>query len=143
MERFSAIQAARIIGMPFQTLDEWDRHGFVRPSFAARGRGPGHGRGYTLPDLERLFVARELREHGLPMGEIAGLIDRIAAALGRSGEVWVAIPCEHGGGRSRAQLSTTSARALATLRKMRVTGWVIYYNRTDLDDAVQRERQAA
>ena len=63
VEGFTSREAARISGVPFFTVDYWDRSKFLKPSIArSAGRGRGRGRLYSYSDILRLRIARELRE---------------------------------------------------------------------------------
>jgi DNA-binding transcriptional MerR regulator len=62
-ENYSAVEAAKIAAVPYQTLDYWARTEFIQPS-AAGANGRGSERKYTFDDLIALRVARELRTAG-------------------------------------------------------------------------------
>ena len=75
--KFSSEQAARVSGVPFGTLIEWDRKGFLKPTIPARGMGRKSGRRYTFRDLVRLRVARELRDRGVSLQALRMVVDRL------------------------------------------------------------------
>jgi DNA-binding transcriptional MerR regulator len=57
---FNTGEAARLAHLPIYTLDQWDRSGFIKPSFQAT-TGSGHWRVYSFTDLICLRVASHLR----------------------------------------------------------------------------------
>jgi DNA-binding transcriptional MerR regulator len=57
-------QAARLAGLPYATVDYWDRTGFLSPSLV-QANGKGSDRVYSFADLVALRVARELRKGGM------------------------------------------------------------------------------
>lgn len=66
IESFSSIDASRITTVPYQTIDYWDRTGFISPSIT-KADGRGTERRYTFNDLIALRLARELRKAGASM----------------------------------------------------------------------------
>jgi DNA-binding transcriptional MerR regulator len=66
MEGFTAVQAARLTGVPYARLDYWARTGFLRPTIA-QSRGRGHARLYSFRDLVALKTAMELRKLGVSL----------------------------------------------------------------------------
>ena len=76
---FSSREAARISGVPFFTVDYWDRSHFLKPSIArSSGRGRGHGRLYSYADILRLRIARELREEHVSLLTLRHVVRRLA-----------------------------------------------------------------
>jgi DNA-binding transcriptional MerR regulator len=63
-DSFSAIEAARIAGLPYRTLDYWATTGFIVPSIT-EASGRGSERRYAFDDLVALRVARQLRDAGV------------------------------------------------------------------------------
>lgn len=79
-EGYSSREAAQISGVPFFTVDYWDRSRFVRPSIASSsGRGRGRGRRYSYTDILRLRIARELREQHVSLQTLRYVLERLAA----------------------------------------------------------------
>ena len=62
MDGFTSREAARISGVPFFTVDYWDRSKFLKPSIArSAGRGRGRGRLSTVLDASRyVFVGEKV-----------------------------------------------------------------------------------
>lgn len=76
---FTSREAARISGVPFFTLDYWDRSAFLKPSIArSTGRGRGHGRLYSYGDVLRLRIARELRNQHVSLQTLRFVVRRLA-----------------------------------------------------------------
>ena len=75
---FTSREAARISGVPFFTVDYWDRSRFLKPSIArSTGRGRGRGRMYSYSDLLRLRIARELREQKVSLETLRHVVKRL------------------------------------------------------------------
>ncbi len=91
---FTSREAARISGVPFFTVDYWDRSRFLKPSIArSAGRGRGRGRLYSYADLLRLRIARELREQHVSLQTLRHVVKRlgeIAGGLDKARYVFVA-----------------------------------------------------
>ena len=69
---------ARVSGVPFFTVDYWDRSKFLRPSIArSTGRGKGRGRLYSYADALRLRIARELREQHVSLLTLRYVVKRL------------------------------------------------------------------
>lgn len=76
---FTSREAAQISGVPFFTVDYWDRSKFLKPSIArSTGRGRGHGRLYSYADTLRLRIARELREQHVSVQTLRHVVKRLA-----------------------------------------------------------------
>ncbi len=93
VDGFTSREAARISGVPFFTVDYWDRSKFLKPSIArSAGRGRGRGRLYSYADLLRLRIARELREQHVSLQTLRHVVKRlgeIATGLEASRYVFV------------------------------------------------------
>lgn len=63
--------AASVVGVTVRTLHHWDELGLARPS----QRTPGGHRLYDAADVARLHRVRVYRELGLPLADIAALLD--------------------------------------------------------------------
>jgi DNA-binding transcriptional MerR regulator len=75
---YTSRQAARISGVPFFTVDYWDRSKFIKPSISpSAGRGRGRGRLYSYADLIRLRIARELREQQVSIQTLRHVVKRL------------------------------------------------------------------
>src|SRR5512134_3077287 len=80
---FTSREAARASGVPFYTVDYWDRSKFLQPSIAASaGRGRGRGRLYSYADIVRLRIARELREQKVSLQTLRHVVKQ----LGQGGD---------------------------------------------------------
>jgi DNA-binding transcriptional MerR regulator len=93
-EGFTSREASRISGVPFFTVDYWDRSKFLKPSIArSAGRGKGRGRLYSYSDILRLRIARELREQHVSLQTLRHVVKRlgeIASGLDKARYVFVA-----------------------------------------------------
>ncbi len=75
---FTSREAARVSGVPFFTVDYWDRSKFLKPSIArSTGRGRGRGRLYSYADTLRLRIARELREQHVSLLTLRYVVKRL------------------------------------------------------------------
>ncbi|MFD2794129.1 MerR family transcriptional regulator [Promicromonospora vindobonensis] len=63
--------AASVVGVTVRALHHWDELGLARPS----GRTPGGHRLYVAADVARLHRVRVYRDLGVPLPDIAGLLD--------------------------------------------------------------------
>ena len=94
VDGFTSREAARISGVPFFTVDYWDRSKFLKPSIArSAGRGRGRGRLYSYTDILRLRIARELREQHVSLQTLRHVVKRlgeITDGLDKSRYVFVA-----------------------------------------------------
>lgn len=94
VDGFTSRDAARISGVPFFTVDYWDRSKFLKPSIArSAGRGRGRGRLYSYTDILRLRIARELREQHVSLQTLRHVVKRlgeITDGLDKSRYVFVA-----------------------------------------------------
>ena len=80
-EGFSAKETVDIVGVPYRTLDYWDRSDFVKPSLAAAA-GKGTDRRYSFRDLVSLRVAVELRRSGISLQELRRVLRHIPELTG-------------------------------------------------------------
>ena len=77
------MEAAQISGVPFFTVDYWDRSKFLRPSaFLGAGRGRGRQRMYTYGDILRLRIARELRDQQISLETLRRVVDKLGSRAG-------------------------------------------------------------
>ena len=81
---FTSREASRISGVPFFTVDYWDRSRFLKPSIArSSGRGRGRGRLYSYGDLLRLRIARELREQHVSLQTLRHVVQQLGQCAER------------------------------------------------------------
>lgn len=73
MEGFTAGEAVRVSGVPYQRLDYWDRSGFAPPSLC-KASGKGSDRRYSFKDLVALRVANELRKQGVSLQKLRKVV---------------------------------------------------------------------
>lgn len=76
------MQAAKIVGVPYRTLDHWARTSVIGPS-VAEAQGTGTERRYSFADLVALCVARDLRKAGISLQTLRSIIKRLLAEDGR------------------------------------------------------------
>lgn len=77
---YTSREAARVSGVPFFTVDYWDRSKFLRPSIAkGDGRGKGRQRMYSYRDIILLRVARELREQKVSLETLRSVVRKLAS----------------------------------------------------------------
>jgi DNA-binding transcriptional MerR regulator len=68
---YSTVEAARMSGLSYRQLDEWDRRGFVKPSLAqARGSGVLPYRRYSGEDVDKLLLISKLLQAGVSLARI-------------------------------------------------------------------------
>ncbi|HEY4591460.1 MAG TPA: MerR family transcriptional regulator [Thermoanaerobaculia bacterium] len=80
---YTSREAARVSGVPFFTVDYWDRSKFLRPSIAkGEGRGKGRQRMYSYGDIILLRIARELREQKVSLETLRSIVRRLASCTG-------------------------------------------------------------
>lgn len=75
------MQAAKIIGVPYRTLDHWARTSVISPS-VAEAQGTGTERKYSFADLVALSVARELRKTGISLQALRSIVTRLRSESG-------------------------------------------------------------
>src|ERR1700681_3019157 len=76
---YTSREAARVSGVPFFTVDYWDRSKFLRPSIAkGEGRGKGRQRLYSYGDIILLRIARELREQKVSLETLRSIVRKLA-----------------------------------------------------------------
>ncbi len=73
MEGFTAGEAVRVSGVPYQRLDYWARTGFAPPSLQ-KATGKGSDRRYTFKDLVALRVGNELRKQGVSLQKLRKVV---------------------------------------------------------------------
>lgn len=84
MNGYTSREAARLSGVPFFTVDSWDRSGFLRPTISrGAGRGKGRERMYGHADVLRLRVARALRDQDVSLQTLRALLRKLER-VGRS-----------------------------------------------------------
>ena len=82
-QRYTSNQAARVSGVPFFTVDYWDRSRFLRPSYSTGGgRGRGRERLYSYADILRLRIARELRDQHVSLQTLRYVVSKLAPRAG-------------------------------------------------------------
>lgn len=80
---YTSREAARASGVPFFTVDYWDRTKFLVPSIAkGQGRGKGRQRMYSYGDIIRLSIARELREQKVSLETLRAIVRKLAGSAG-------------------------------------------------------------
>ncbi|MDU0479873.1 MerR family transcriptional regulator [Staphylococcus chromogenes] len=75
MNELTVGEAAELLGITSRTLRHWDAIGLLTPSF----RSWGDYRLYTEADLDRAWEILVYRETGMPLKDIAALIDGTAS----------------------------------------------------------------
>lgn len=75
-EKFTSVQAAKIVGLPYRTLDHWARTSVIIPS-VSEAKGTGTERSYSFTDLVALCVARELRKAGISLQTLRCIVNRL------------------------------------------------------------------
>lgn len=78
----SAVEAARLIGLPYSTFDHWARRGWVR--FEIDGSGSGSRRALSVADIERGCVVKALVD--------AGALPRTVHLVAEAMAGWVTLP---------------------------------------------------
>ncbi len=73
MEGFTAGEAVRVSGVPYQRLDYWARSGFAPPSLQ-KASGKGTDRRYSFKDLVALRVGNELRKQGVSLQKLRKVV---------------------------------------------------------------------
>jgi DNA-binding transcriptional MerR regulator len=77
---YTSREAARVSGVPFFTVDYWDRSKFLRPTIAkGDGRGKGRQRLYSYGDIILLRIARELREQKVSLETLRSIVRKLAS----------------------------------------------------------------
>ncbi|WP_185020713.1 DUF433 domain-containing protein [Histidinibacterium lentulum] len=80
---FSEEDATRLTGVSIFQLRDWDRSGFLRPSYASEDRRQAYSRVYSFRDIVSLRVLNALRnDAGIPMQHLR----KVAAELAHLGE---------------------------------------------------------
>ena len=73
-------QAARIVGVPYRTLDNWIRTGLL--SVEVPASGPGTRRRFSFQDLLRAKIIAELRSQGVATHMIRRVQEELTATWG-------------------------------------------------------------
>lgn len=72
----SGVRAAELAGITYRQLDYWARTDLVRPSIA-EAHGSGSHRLYAYSDLIELSVARLLRDAGIALDRVRGVVQEL------------------------------------------------------------------
>lgn len=90
---YTSREAAQVSGVPFFTVDYWDRTRFLVPTVSAgQGRGKGRQRMYSYGDIVRLRIARELRDQKVSLETLRAIVKKLAPATPRLAEAaWVLV----------------------------------------------------
>jgi DNA-binding transcriptional MerR regulator len=134
---YTSREAAQASGVPFFTVDYWDRTRFLVPTVSAgKGRGKGRQRLYSFGDLMRLRIARELREQRVSLETLRAIVRKLAPATDRLASAnWVLVG-------NRVETARTPAELAALLgRSRRKSFGVVLDLRTSL--AAVRRRAGA
>jgi uncharacterized protein (DUF433 family)/DNA-binding transcriptional MerR regulator len=81
--RFTALQAARLVGLPQQTLSYWVRHGIIQPAYRDDSGWVGFRYLFSFQDLVTLRTLRVLREHHVPIKKIQWAAATLQQYFGR------------------------------------------------------------
>lgn len=81
MQGFTAGEAAKLTGVPYDRLDYWARSGFLRPGLVG-AKGKGTRRLYSFRDLVALRTAKELRDLGVPLQTLRKVVGYLRRAKG-------------------------------------------------------------
>ena len=73
MQGFTAGEASKLTGIPYDRLDYWARSGFLKPGVTG-AKGKGSRRLYSFRDLVALRTAKELRDMGVPLQTLRKVI---------------------------------------------------------------------
>ncbi len=82
---YTADQSWKITGITYRMLDEWARHGPVKPSVQAKGSGSR--RMYSYTDLLELKVVKMLRDAGVSLQKIKRVFKYVRTELKGHSEV--------------------------------------------------------
>ncbi len=109
---YTSREAARASGVPFFTVDYWDRTKFLVPTIAkGTGRGKGRQRMYSYGDIIRLSIARELREQKVSLETLRAIVRKLAGSAGELAKArFVIVGREVETARSAAELSRVLSR---------------------------------
>lgn len=81
MQGFTAGEAAKLTGVPYDRLDYWARSGFLRPGVTG-AKGKGSKRRYSFRDLVALRTAKELRDLGVPLQTLRKVVGYLRQVKG-------------------------------------------------------------
>jgi len=73
LQGFTAGEASKLTGIPYDRLDYWARSGFLKPGVTG-AKGKGSRRLYSFRDLVALRTVRELRDMGVPLQTLRKVI---------------------------------------------------------------------
>ncbi len=73
---FTSGEVVKITGVPYKTLDFWDRTGFIRPALI-NAKGSGSRRVYNRRDLIAIRIACDLRQSGIFGKALRKVIDHL------------------------------------------------------------------
>jgi DNA-binding transcriptional MerR regulator len=110
---YTSREAAQASGVPFFTVDYWDRTRFLVPTVSpGKGRGKGRQRLYSYGDLVRLRIARELREQRVSLETLRAIVRKLAQATDRlAGAKWVLVGSQVETARTPAELAALLGRS--------------------------------
>jgi DNA-binding transcriptional MerR regulator len=111
---YTSREAAQASGVPFFTVDYWDRTRFLVPTVSpGKGRGKGRQRLYSFGDLVRLRIARELREQRVSLETLRAIVKKLAPATDRLAAAnWVLVG-------NRVETARTATELAALLGRSR------------------------
>jgi uncharacterized protein (DUF433 family) len=76
---FGEEEAVRLSGLTIGQLRQWDRDGFLRPSYSPKNRHLPYSRVYSFRDIVSLRVLGQLRNvHGVPMQHLRKVSQKLA-----------------------------------------------------------------
>lgn len=76
---FSEVDASRLSGVTIGQLRDWDRKGFLRPSYAEENRALPYSRVYSFKDIVSLRVLGQLRNvHKVPLQHLRKVSDKLS-----------------------------------------------------------------
>ena len=136
---YTSREAAHVSGVPFFTVDYWDRSKFLRPTIAkGGGRGKGRERLYSFGDIIRLRIARELREQKVSLETLRAIVRKLASCTSELATARYAVV-----GRE-VETANSLAELMATLRRPgRETFGVLLDLRTVLERVRERAQAIA
>ncbi len=134
---YTSREAARLSGVPFFTIDYWDRTRFLVPTVSAgQGRGKGRERLYSYGDIVRLRIARELREQRVSLETLRAIVKKLAPATARLANAsWVLVG-------SRVETARTIAELAAMLERPRRRSFGVLLDLRPLLAAIERRSEA-
>jgi len=82
VKTYSMGQAQALTGIHTRTLSAWVARGICKPT-ADKGQGRGNGKHWSFSDLVGLRVIKELRDQGISLQRVRGVISRLRGLTGR------------------------------------------------------------